>query len=243
MSEIKEHINQDQHIQKVESFFDQWNIYQKVIKNNYMFHEQIHQIIHELLLEHFNKKPFSLLDLGCGDSSSIAKTIKDIPISYYHGIDISEIALETAKENFASYSFDKVFSHGDFFEIINQSKTKFDVILSGYSLHHLQIWQKDIFFGSSREILKKGGLLLIYDQIKKYDETRDKYLERYWDNCNNNRKEMTAEELKNTKKHIFEGDFPENIETFMYLVNKHRFWKTSILYRDPPLLLGLICFI
>jgi ubiquinone/menaquinone biosynthesis C-methylase UbiE len=229
-------------LQEVKGFFDQWNIYQKVIQNNYMFHEQIHQALHKLFLEHFQQEPFSILDLGCGDSSSIAKTLKDIPISCYHGIDISEIALEASKKNFGSSSFDIVLSQGEFFEITNQLKIKFDVIMSGYSLHHLPLWQKEIIFGNCRKNLKKSGIFLVYDLIKKEDENREKYLERYWDNCTNNRKEMTLKELENSKKHIFEGDIPESIETLNHLASKHGFQKVRVLYRDPLLLLGLICW-
>lgn len=242
MSEIQELENQNKHLQEVKGFFDQWSNYQKVIQNNYMFHKEIHQVIHKLLLEHFHCEPFSLLDLGCGDSSLIAQTIKDIPISCYHGIDISEIALEAAKQTFASSSFDIFLSQGDFFEIINQLKTKFDVILSGYSLHHLQLWQKDILFGNCRKRLNKNGIFLVYDNIKKDDEDRDEYLNRYWNNCIKNRKEMTIKELENSKKHIFEGDFPETIETLNHLASKHGFRKGNILYRDPQLLHGLICW-
>lgn len=207
-----------------------------------MFHQQIHQVIQKLFLEHFQQEPFSLLDLGCGDSSLIAKTINDIPLTCYHGIDISEIALEASKKNFASSSFDIVLSHGDFFEITDLLKTKFDVIMSGYSLHHLPLWQKDILFGNCRKNLKKNGIFLVYDLIKKDNENRDKYLERYWINCKNNRKEMTIKELENSKKHIFEGDFPESIETLNHLASKHGFKHANILYRDPQLLLGLICW-
>lgn len=242
MSEIQELENQNQQLQEVKGFFDQWNIYQKVIQNNYMFHEQIHQAVHKLLIEHFQQEPFSLLDLGCGNSSSIAETIKDIPISCYHGIDISEIALEDAKKNFASSSFDIVLSHGDFFEITNQLKTKFDVIMSGYSLHHLPLWQKDILFGNCRKNLKKSGIFLVYDLIKKDDENREEYLERYWNNCKKYRKEMSIKELENSKKHIFERDIPESIETLNHLASKHGFQKAKVLYRDPLLLLGLICW-
>ena len=207
-----------------------------------MFHKQIHQIIRKLLLERFNQKHFSLLDLGCGDSSLIAQTIKDTPISRYHGIDISGIALEVAKQSFASFSFEIVFSHDDFFEIIDQLKTKYDVIMSGYSLHHLPLWQKDILVGNCRKKLKKGGFFLVYDQIRKDDESRDEYLLRYWNNCKNNRREMTAEELKNIQKHVFEEDFPESIETFFHLARKYGFKKANILYRDPLFPLGLICW-
>jgi cyclopropane fatty-acyl-phospholipid synthase-like methyltransferase len=242
MSEESENKNLNQHLQEVKGFFNQWNIYQKVIQNNYMFHKQIHQVIHKLLLEHFQQVPFSFLDLGCGDSSLIAKTLNDIPISCYHGIDISEIALAASKKNFASSSFDIVLSQGDYFEITNQLKTKFDVIMSGYSLHHLPLGQKDILFANCRKNLKKSGIFLVYDLIKKDDENREEYLERYWKNCKNSRREMTIKELENSKKHIFEGDIPESIETLNHLASKHGFQKAKVLYRDPLLLLGLICW-
>ncbi len=45
MSEIQEHKNENQGIQDIKRFFEQWNIYQKVIQNNYMFHKQIFQVI------------------------------------------------------------------------------------------------------------------------------------------------------------------------------------------------------
>ncbi|MCX9080676.1 MAG: class I SAM-dependent methyltransferase [Candidatus Methanoperedens sp.] len=242
MSKIEDLETQNIYLQEVKGFFDQWNIYQKVIQNNYMFHKEIHQVIHKLLLEHFQQEPFSLLDLGCGDSSLIAETLKYIPISCYHGIDLSESALEDAKKKFASSSFDIVLSHGDFFEITNQIKTKFDVIMSGYSLHHLPLWQKDLLFTNCRKSLNKNGIFLVYDLIKKDDENRDEYLERYWNNCKNNRKKMTIKELENSRKHIFEGDFPETIETLNNLASKNGFKQANILYRDPLLLLGLICW-
>ena len=112
--------------------------------------------------------------------------------------------------------------------------------MSGYSLHHLQLWQKDILFGNCRETLKENGIFLVYDLIKKDDENRDEYLNRYWNNCRNNRKEMTIKELENSKKHIFQRDFPETIETLNQLASKHGFKQSNIMYRDAQLLLGLI---
>ncbi len=77
--------------------------------------------------------------------------------------------------------------------------------------------------------------------IKKDDENREQYLERYWNNLKNNRKDtFTIKELENIKKHIFEGDFPESIETLIYLASKYGFKQANILYRDPLLLVGLI---
>ena len=51
--------------EKVKEFFDQWNIYQKVIKFNYMVHNDIFEVLHQFFDANFHQ-PFSLLDLGCG---------------------------------------------------------------------------------------------------------------------------------------------------------------------------------
>jgi ubiquinone/menaquinone biosynthesis C-methylase UbiE len=230
------------HNEEIQKFFDQWNIYLKVIHNNYMFHQEIHQILHNLLLKHFQHRPISLLDLGCGDSSSIAETLKDITVSYYHGIDLSDVALDTARNNFNANSFDIDFSQGDFFEIINQFELEFDVILSGYSLHHLNLHQKEILVNKCYEILKKDGMLLVYDAIKKQNETRSEYLKRYWNICESNWNEMTKEEFDIIKAHIFERDFPESIDTFINMGMSCGFKQINSIYQDPQLTHGLFCF-
>jgi hypothetical protein len=43
------------------SFFEQWNIYQNVIKHNYMFH---YEILVEIKKEFSKRNNFSILDLG-----------------------------------------------------------------------------------------------------------------------------------------------------------------------------------
>ena len=58
-----------------ELFTQQWNIYQNVIRNNYMYHIEIIDIVSNEI-EKFAS--LSILDLGCGDSFVISQSIKKI---------------------------------------------------------------------------------------------------------------------------------------------------------------------
>jgi SAM-dependent methyltransferase len=77
------------------SFFDAWDIYQKVVAGNYMFHREIGA---ELLRAHFDGRPISILDLGCGDAAALAPLLKGLALQRYRGVDLSETALAHGRE-------------------------------------------------------------------------------------------------------------------------------------------------
>ena len=90
-------------------FFDkQWCIYQKILNNNYMSHRECYDKLHRFLVGYFHK-PYSLLDLGCGDASFTASGLSHTPIAAYKGIDLSETALEIAKNNLSELPCQKTF--------------------------------------------------------------------------------------------------------------------------------------
>jgi methylase of polypeptide subunit release factors len=50
-------------------------------------------------LNQFANHPFSILDLGCGDASSLKPILKKSMVTNYLGIDLSSSAIEIAKSN------------------------------------------------------------------------------------------------------------------------------------------------
>jgi hypothetical protein len=54
------------------AFFDVWHTYRKVVAANYMHHMEIRAQLERVLLAQFASRPFSFLDLGCGDAASLA---------------------------------------------------------------------------------------------------------------------------------------------------------------------------
>ena len=84
---------------EIAGFFNEWSIYQKVLKNNYMFHEEVYGAVQKLLAERLQGWTFSLLDLGCGDASYIARALVGTTIRQYTGFDLSDTAIAIAKRN------------------------------------------------------------------------------------------------------------------------------------------------
>ena len=84
----------------------------------------------------------------------------------------------------------------------------FDAIVCGYSLHHLTIQEKEAVFSNCRRILREGGLLLIYDIVRKRNESRDEYLNRYWNISERRWINISKEETAIIKAHALESDLP-----------------------------------
>ena len=84
--------------ESTKQFFDQWQLYQQIIEQNYMAHQGIHRVIRQLINDQFTT-PFQFLDLGCGDAQAIATTLTNSQVDMYTGVDLSPNALNLAIEN------------------------------------------------------------------------------------------------------------------------------------------------
>src|SRR5664279_3324047 len=89
-------------VAEVGEFFTGWEIYRKVLENNYMYHKEIYQAVGMLLHQQFAHQPFKMLDLGCGDACYLANALQGTTISHYTGFDLSDPALALAADNIAT---------------------------------------------------------------------------------------------------------------------------------------------
>lgn len=72
----------------------------------------------------------SILDIGTGSGCIAISLAKQIPTSKVYALDISEKALEVAKENAINNDANVTFIHDDILSLRNNIDTKFDVIVS-----------------------------------------------------------------------------------------------------------------
>jgi hypothetical protein len=87
--------------QAMQTFRHQWQVYSKLVDNDYLAHQAVRKVLHRVLLEQVNR-PFRFLDLACGDAILAVAALQGTPVIHYHGIDLSAPALELARKTAAA---------------------------------------------------------------------------------------------------------------------------------------------
>ena len=83
-------------------------------------------------------RPFSLLDLACGDASGIVKALKGTRVASYRGIDLSGPALDIATHEPARSSLARAeLVEADFVTAMRNLRSPADIVWISLSLHHL----------------------------------------------------------------------------------------------------------
>ena len=215
-------------------FDHHWSLYQKILQHNYMGHDQIYSVLEDDLISH-TQAPFSFLDIGCGDAQTITGRLKHTPINAYTGIDLSADALAHAQHFLTPLQIQTHLINNDFehalADLVTQ-RVQFDVIFSGFALHHLAPEQRIHAFHNIYQLLDKGGCFYLIDVYPHKDERRDTYLDRYL------AKPMTDwTELNDTEKtildvHVRSSDFPACKDTLIDSATETGFESIQCLFED-----------
>jgi len=142
-----------------ESFFDAWRTYAKVVEGDYMFHREIGAAVGNALRARFGDRPFSLLDLGCGDAATLAPTLAGLTLSRYKGVDLSATALDIARENLKALPCPVELAKADLLDGLAEDGA-FDAIHASFSLHHLPTELKAEFFRRAAALYEEGVSLI-----------------------------------------------------------------------------------
>ncbi len=78
----------------LEQFQKQWATYQKLVDADALSHIEVGKILHDTLKA--IPEPFAFLDIACGDAGQMKQALAHTKVDHYHGIDLSEPALELA---------------------------------------------------------------------------------------------------------------------------------------------------
>lgn len=213
-------------------FLNQWEIYQYVVDANFMAHRQIKQHLRTYFTQHC-LDAFSLLDLGCGDASVMSAVLQNSAVSYYSGIDLSAAALEIAEKNTKENALNAHFAIGDLknFDTVIQQQS-FDVIVAGFSLHHLSVEEKYDFFQRCRSVLNDNGILIIYDVLRRHQESRATYLDRYCQQIEQSWTGLTTEMQDVIYGHIRSSDYPQSLQELEAMAQETQFDNVSVVYSD-----------
>src|SRR5262252_4109104 len=146
----------------MEAFRHQWQIYSKVVDNDYLSHKAVHAVLHRELVTDVNR-PFKFLDLACGDARLTVAALEGTSVIHYHGIDLSAPALAMARQTVESLACPAELEQEDFVTAMRDRPEPADVVWIGLALHHLQTPDKRVLMREVRAAVGNGGRFLIYE--------------------------------------------------------------------------------
>jgi SAM-dependent methyltransferase len=185
-----------------------WGTYQKVISNNLMFHREITEAVRKIFAT--RPGPLNVIDLGCGDAAHIGKILKPGQVAEYCGCDLSPYALDVARNNLEPFGISVNLLCRDMIAVLKEApENHFDLVYSGFALHHLPIEGKQAFFMESRRILRENGCVILVDVMREEEKERPEYLESYNRAVATQWLSLTTDERDQVQEHISNCDFPE----------------------------------
>jgi len=201
-------------IQDNSIFTDSWWIYGQVLDGDYMHHRALYGDLGSFLAERFARKGISVLDLGCGEARHLIEALRGRQVTRYLGVDLSPVSLAAAAENLTALgSAHTGLIEADLLDAVSEEGPGFDLVFSGFAIHHLTFEQKREFFLKAAGQLADGGGLVIMDVARETDEDRATYLDRYCAWVTSSWTALPATSRQVVCEHVRARDFPEHPAT------------------------------
>lgn len=179
-----------------------------------MFHQEIYAGVGRLLSLREDAERYRLLDLGCGNARYLAPCLRQSPPTVYEGVDLSEAALIEARSYLADLPGATVtLTQGDLLEAVEATSKTWDVIFTGFAVHHLTSVDKARFFQAVGSCLAGKGWLILVDVVREENQSREDYLEGYLKCMRDNWIKVPPDQLEEACTHVHDHDYPEYFST------------------------------
>jgi SAM-dependent methyltransferase len=226
-------------------FTRSWSLYDLLTEHNYMFHHEIYSGIRDLLELRNDKEHYRLLDLGCGNARYLAPCLKGSPAALYEGVDLSEVALAEAREYLAELKGQVILTHGDLLEAVESTGKTWDILFTGFALHHLMPDEKVRFFRAAGRCLSENGWLILVDVVREENQDRESYLDGYLKFMREKWTHVPQDQLEEACTHVHDHDYPERLSTLQEmagaaglnctrLISRHAQHHTILFSRSAP---------
>jgi SAM-dependent methyltransferase len=222
-------------------FQQQWATYGKLVSENSLSHREVTSMLHDTLTEEFSS-PFNFLDIACGDASIMPEALRGVPVRHYHGIDLSQPALELAADNLDELTCEVDLDHRDFFEALTSRSEHADAAWCSLSVHHLETDNKRDVLRAIRDALGFGGIFLLYEPTCADGEDRAAYLERFRQMNHQLWGYLSDPEWEQIWDHVSTCDFPESATDWLDIGRTAGFSSGRQLFMDQTGLYRLFRF-
>jgi SAM-dependent methyltransferase len=154
-------------------------------------------------------------------------------VHHYHGIDLSQAALELAAGNLAQMPFEVDLDHRDFVDAMMRRPEHADAAWCSLSVHHLSTDDKLNLMKAIRRAVGAGGIFLLYEPTCRDGEDRPAWLDR----CLRTNKPLwsvlTNAEWDQIWAHVTACDFPETAAVWCELGRNAGFAEARQVFVDP----------
>jgi SAM-dependent methyltransferase len=198
----------DPDVARVKEVFEQWAMYDAVVRHDYMHHAELVQTLGDWAAKF--GKPLRIIDLGSSDSWLATHAFRNASVEHYLGVDLAESSIERARGNVAIWPARAELVCGNLADVLAaQSSSSANVALASYSLHHFLTGDKLKLVDEVWRILAPGGALLWIDAVRDDGESRDGYIDRLTHTMSHDWVGLSVEQRERGVTHVRTSDFPE----------------------------------
>ena len=155
------------------------------------------------IIEKFNPSIIDFLDLGCGDGFLGFLIYELYPDSHGAFRDFSKEMIDKARKNDFNCKSEFIvqdFGDNNWYQKIKTAQ-KFDLIISGFSIHHINNEQKKRLYTNIYKLLKPGGIFLNLEHVLSPTDTIEElFNELFLDSMSDYQRhigdEKTSDEIK-----------------------------------------------
>ena len=116
------------------------------------------------MLEVVPERVERVLDLGTGDGNVLALALAACPGAGGVGLDFQPEMIDRARERFAGVGGVEIRRH-DLDEPLPADLREFDLVVSGFAIHHLVPDRQQALYGEIFEVLRPGGVLANVEHV------------------------------------------------------------------------------
>jgi len=213
-------------------FQQQWGTYRKLVEGDCLAQREVGAILRQTLSKVFTQ-PFSFLDIACGDASMMTAALDGTKVRHYHGIDLSQPALQLAAANLRDMPFAVDLDHRDFVEAMLRRPEHADAAWCSLSIHHLSANDKLRLMMAIHGAAGGNGIFLLYEPTCRVGEDRAAFLDRFQRINKPRWTVLTPPEWDQIWHHVTTCDFPETAAVWCELGREAGFAQARQIYLDP----------
>ncbi|MBA4143496.1 MAG: class I SAM-dependent methyltransferase [Nitrosospira sp.] len=212
-------------------FTRSWSLYDLITEHNYIFHREIYAGVEELLKLRGGHEPYDLLDLGCGNARYLAPCLKRLPPAIYEGVDLSAAALAEARVYLADLPGRVILTQGDLLEAVESTTKTWDILFTGFAIHHLMPDEKARFFRAAGRCLSEQGWLILVDVVREENQDRASYLDGYIRFMREKWTQVPQDQLEEACTHVRDHDYPECLSNLREMASAGGLHSTRLVSR------------